>query len=138
MCLTVAVDDNAEHDGIDDQSSVNVMQVIVVPQLGGCRGQRRGNNAARLTIVLACGCRCGRQQTTTTSMATVTVAMGMRTKTTTAAAVAAAAKKTKVVTHRQQSTKIGSRRNISSGGDGNGNDNSNNNDDNGDSGDDYG
>ncbi len=49
---------------------------------------------------------------------------------------AAAAKKTKVVTHRQQSTKIGSRRNISGGSNGNGkgNDKCNGDDGNSDSG----
>ncbi len=58
MCSTRAVDDNAEHDGIDDWSSINVAQVVVVPQLEGCEGRRRGNNVARLTIVLECGCNC--------------------------------------------------------------------------------
>jgi hypothetical protein len=47
--------------------------------------------------------------------------------------VAAAAKKTKVVTHRQQSTKIGSGRNVDGGGNGNGDDNVNDNDGIGDS-----
>jgi hypothetical protein len=47
--------------------------------------------------------------------------------------MAAAAKKTKVVTHRQQLTKIGSRRNVVVGGNGNSNDNGNNNDGDGDS-----
>jgi hypothetical protein len=66
----------------------------------------------------------------TTMMAMVTAA----TMTTmTAAMVAVAAKKTKVVTHRQQSTKIGSRRNIGGGVNGNGNDNCNNDDGDGDS-----
>jgi hypothetical protein len=37
---------------------VNVAQVVVVPQLGGCGGRQRGNDTARLTIVLACGCCC--------------------------------------------------------------------------------
>ncbi len=47
---------------------------------------------------------------------------------------AAAAKKTKAVTHRQQSTKIGSRRNVGGGGNGNDNNNGNDNDGDGDSG----
>ncbi len=49
---------------------------------------------------------------------------------------AAAAKKTKAVTHRKQSTKIGSGRNIGGGGDGNGNNNGDDDDGDGDSGDD--
>jgi hypothetical protein len=60
-------------------------------------------------------------------MATVTVATMM------VAAVAALAKKTKAVTHRQQSTKIGSGRNVGGSSKGNGDDNGNNNDGNGDS-----
>ncbi len=51
-------------------------------------------------------------------MATVTAAM---TTTMTVAATAMAAKKTKVVTHRQQSTRIGSKRNVGGGSDSNGN-----------------
>jgi hypothetical protein len=35
MCLMRAAGNNAEHDGIDDQSSVNIAQVLVIPQLGG-------------------------------------------------------------------------------------------------------
>jgi hypothetical protein len=50
----------------------------------------------------------------------------------TAEMVAAVAKKTKVVTHRQQSTKIGSGRNVGGGSNGNGNDNGKDNDCNGD------
>ncbi len=46
---------------------------------------------------------------------------------------ATAAKKTKVVTHRQQSTKIVSGRNVGGGSDGNGDDNGDDNDGNGDS-----
>ncbi len=42
-------------------------------------------------------------------------------------------KKAKVVTHRQQSTKIGSGRNVSGSGNGNGDDNGDNNDGDGDS-----
>ncbi len=45
-------------------------------------------------------------------------------------------KKTKAVTHRQLSTKIGSKRNIFGGDDRNGNDNGNNDDGNSDSGND--
>ncbi len=47
--------------------------------------------------------------------------------------VVAGAKKTKVVTHRQQSTKIGSGRDDGGRGNGNGKDNGNDNDANGDS-----
>jgi hypothetical protein len=46
---------------------------------------------------------------------------------------AAVAKKTNVVTHRQQSTKIGSRRNVGSGGNGNGDGNGNKDNGDGDS-----
>jgi hypothetical protein len=63
-------------------------------------------------------------------MAIVTVA------TMTVAAEVAAMKKTKAVTHRQQSTEIGSSRNVGGGGNGNGDDNGNDNDSNGDSGND--
>ncbi len=70
---------------------VNIAQVVVVLQLGGCGGRQRVNDAARLTIVLACGCRCGQRQTKTTAMVTVTV--GMMTTT----MVAATAKKTEAV-----------------------------------------
>ncbi len=43
------------------------------------------------------------------------------------------AKKTKAVTHRQQSTRIGSKRNVVGGGDGNGDNNGDNDDGDGDS-----
>ncbi len=66
----------------------------------------------------------------TTMMAMVTAAT---TKTMTAAKVAGVAKKTKVVTHRQQSAKIGSGRNVGSSGDGNGEDNGDDDDGNGES-----
>jgi hypothetical protein len=105
MCSTRVAKDNAEHDGINDWSSVNITQIVVLPQLRGCGGRRRGNNTARLTIVLACGCCCGQQQMTTTATATVTVEMTMTTAAAAAAAVVAGKKKkTKLVTHRQQST----------------------------------
>jgi hypothetical protein len=52
------------------------------------------------------------------------------------AAAVAAAKKTKAVTYRQQSTKIGSGRNIGGIGDGNGDDNGNDDDGDSDSGND--
>ncbi len=58
LCSTIAVADNAEQDSVNDWSSIDITQVVIVPQLGGCGGQWRGNDAARLTIVLACGCRC--------------------------------------------------------------------------------
>jgi hypothetical protein len=51
-------DNDAERDGINNQSSVNVVRVVVVQQLGGCGGWRRENDVARSTIVLMCGCRC--------------------------------------------------------------------------------
>jgi hypothetical protein len=57
--LEDAADIIAEHDGIDDWSSVDVAQVVVVLQLGGCGGRWRGNNTAQLAIVIACGCCCG-------------------------------------------------------------------------------
>ncbi len=59
MWLTMVADNNAESNGINDWSSVNIARVVVVPQLGGCGGLWRGNNAAQLTIFLACRCRCG-------------------------------------------------------------------------------
>ncbi len=49
--------------------------------------------------------------------------------------MAAVAKKTKAVTHRQQLTKISSRRKVGGGRDSNGDDNGNNDDGNSDSGD---
>ncbi len=60
MCMwsTIAAYNNAESNGVDERSS-STLQVVVVLQLGGCGGQQRGNDAARLTIVLACRCRCG-------------------------------------------------------------------------------
>jgi hypothetical protein len=67
----------------------------------------------------------------TSMMATVTVAMAM-----TMMAAAAVAKKTKAVTHRQQSIKIGSRRNVGGSGNDNGNDNGDDDDGNGDNGND--
>ncbi len=39
--LTTAADNDAERDGVDDQSSVEVMQVVVLLQLGGREGMRR-------------------------------------------------------------------------------------------------
>ncbi len=62
-------------------------------------------------------------------MAMVTAATKM---TTTAAMVGMAGKKTKVVTHRQQSTEIGSGRNVDGSGSGNGDNNGDNNYVNGD------
>jgi hypothetical protein len=35
MCSSIVADDDAELDGIDHQSSIDVMRVVVVPQLGG-------------------------------------------------------------------------------------------------------
>ena len=46
------MDSNAERDGIDNRSSVEVVQVVVVPQLGGHKGRQRWNNTTLLTIVL--------------------------------------------------------------------------------------
>ncbi len=68
-----------------------------------------------------------------TIMATVTAAM---TTSMTVAATVGVAKKTKAVTHRQQSTRIGSKRNVGGGGDSNGDNKGNNNDGDGDSGND--
>ncbi len=58
MCLMIEMDNNAEHDGIDDRSSVNVAQVVVILQLGGHGGWHRENDAAQSMIVLVCGCHC--------------------------------------------------------------------------------
>ena len=46
-CNDTLADNDAERDGIDDQSSVEVVQVVVVPQLGGRKGRRRWNNATQ-------------------------------------------------------------------------------------------
>ena len=35
MCLMTAADNDAERDSIDDPSSIDILQVVVVPQLGG-------------------------------------------------------------------------------------------------------
>jgi hypothetical protein len=42
-----AADTVAECDGIDDRSSVKIMQVVAVPQLGGRKGRRRWNNTTQ-------------------------------------------------------------------------------------------
>ncbi len=81
MWLMIAADNNAESNGIDDWSSIDAVQVVVVLQLGGCGGWRGGNDAARL-IFLACGCCCRQQQMMMT--ATVTVTMGIMTTSTAA------------------------------------------------------
>jgi hypothetical protein len=39
MWLMIAVDNNAESNGVNDWSSVNNAQLIVVPKLGGCGGR---------------------------------------------------------------------------------------------------
>ena len=53
ICSTIVVDNNKKHDSVNNWSFVNVAQVLIVPQLGGHRGQWRGNEATRSTILLA-------------------------------------------------------------------------------------
>ncbi len=45
--LTTATDNDAERDGVDNQSSVEVVQVIVIPQLGRREGRRRWNDTTQ-------------------------------------------------------------------------------------------
>ena len=45
--LTTAADNDAERDGVDDRSSVEVVQVVVVPQLGGREERWRWNNTTQ-------------------------------------------------------------------------------------------
>jgi hypothetical protein len=47
MCLTTAADNDAEYDSIDDWSSIDGMQVVMVPQLGGHEGRQRWNNTTQ-------------------------------------------------------------------------------------------
>jgi hypothetical protein len=58
MSLTRVADSNVERDGVDDWSSVDIVWAVIVLQLGGRKGGRRGNDAAQSTIVLACGDLC--------------------------------------------------------------------------------
>jgi hypothetical protein len=53
ICSTIVVDNNKKHDSVNNWSFVNLAQVLIVPQLGGHRGQWRGNEATRSTILLA-------------------------------------------------------------------------------------
>jgi hypothetical protein len=45
--LTTAADNDVERDGVDEQSSVEVVRVIVVPQLGGREGRWRWNDTTQ-------------------------------------------------------------------------------------------
>ena len=55
ICSKIAMDNDAEHGGVEDRSFVNVAQFVIVLQLGGRGGRWSGND--RSTIVLACRCR---------------------------------------------------------------------------------
>jgi hypothetical protein len=46
MCLMIVAEDDAEHDGVGNWSSIDIVQVVIIPQLGGHGGRQRGNNVA--------------------------------------------------------------------------------------------
>jgi len=60
MSLTRVADSNVDREGVDDWSSVDMVWVVIVLQLGlgGRKGGQRGNDAIQSTIVLACGDLC--------------------------------------------------------------------------------
>ena len=59
---TIVVDNDLECDGVNNWSSINVAQVVIVLQLGGCIGRWRGKDTAQSRIILTFECRCCKQQ----------------------------------------------------------------------------
>ena len=62
MWSTIAVEGNAECECVNNWSSVGVAWVVIFLQIGGHKGQWRGNNTTRLMIILVCGCHCWQQR----------------------------------------------------------------------------
>ena len=47
MSLTTAADNDVELDGVDDWSSIDIVQVVVLLQLRGCKESQGWNNIAQ-------------------------------------------------------------------------------------------
>ena len=48
--------EKADRDGVDDRSSVEVVRVVVVPQLGGREGRRRRSDTTQDRRLSSCPC----------------------------------------------------------------------------------